>query len=113
MNPDMQGYVVRVSNFVTHLGAAILIAWSDKSPRSYYTMLYFQIVFVLIGVFASIGRGQFNIDDVQFAVMLTNSPICAYCVLLVLPRLFMKMLPGQARGALNNLKLLPTDPAPA
>ncbi|KAJ7133223.1 hypothetical protein C8R44DRAFT_977475 [Mycena epipterygia] len=76
-------------------------------------MLYLQIVFVLIGVFISIGRDQLNISDVQFAVMLTNSPTCAYCVLLVLPRLFVKTLPGRARGALHNLKLLPTDPAPA
>ena len=76
-------------------------------------MLFLQIVFVLIGVFASIGRGQLNISDAQFAVILTHSPTCAYCVLLVLPRLFMKMLPRRARGALDNLKLPPTDFAPA
>ncbi|KAJ7463356.1 hypothetical protein FB451DRAFT_1494448 [Mycena latifolia] len=34
MNPDMQGYVVRVSNFVTHLGAAILIAYLASSHLS-------------------------------------------------------------------------------
>ncbi|KAJ7056088.1 hypothetical protein C8F01DRAFT_1373082 [Mycena amicta] len=103
MNPDMQGYVVRVSNFVTHLGTAMLIAWSNKSPRSYYRMLFLQILFILIGVFASIGRDQLNIDDVRFAVILTHSPTCAYCVLLVLPRLLIKTLPDRARALLNDL----------
>ncbi|KAJ6580038.1 hypothetical protein DFH09DRAFT_324615 [Mycena vulgaris] len=113
MNPDMQGYVVRVSNFVTHLGAAILITWSNKNPRRYYAMLFLQIVFILIGVFASIGRDQLNVDDAQFAIILTHSPTCAYYVLLVLPRLFLKTLPARARSVLNNPKLLPTEAAPA
>ncbi|KAJ6538276.1 hypothetical protein DFH09DRAFT_1399716 [Mycena vulgaris] len=111
MNPDMQGYVVRVSNFVTHLGAAILITWSNKNPRRYYMMLFLQIAFILIGVFASIGRDQLSIGDAQFAVILTYSPTCAYYVLLVLPRLFRKTLPARARSALNNPKRLPMEPA--
>ncbi|KAJ6580045.1 hypothetical protein DFH09DRAFT_1076953 [Mycena vulgaris] len=62
-----------------------------------HTMLFLQIAFILIGVFASIGRDQLSNGDEQFAVILTHSPTCAYYVLLVLPR----------------LKLLPTEPAPA
>ncbi|KAJ7642611.1 hypothetical protein DFH06DRAFT_1213997 [Mycena polygramma] len=107
MNPDMQGYIVRISNFVTHIGVAMLIAWSDKkNPRSYYAMLFLQIVFILIGVLACIRRDQLSIDDAEFAVTLTRSPICAYCVCLVLPRLFVQALRQKARSAFKNLQIL-------
>ncbi|KAJ7794420.1 hypothetical protein B0H14DRAFT_2923104 [Mycena olivaceomarginata] len=113
MNPDMQGYIVRLSNFVTHIGVAMLIAWSTKSPRSYYQLLFAQIFFILIGVLISIRRNQISIDDAEFAVILTRSPICTYCVLFVLPRLFIKTLGGRLKNAVHNLKQLPTDPAVA
>ncbi|KAJ7278702.1 hypothetical protein C8J57DRAFT_147696, partial [Mycena rebaudengoi] len=113
MNPDMQGYVVRVSNFVTHSGIAILIAWSNKDPRYYYGILFLQMVFILIAVLISVRRDELSIGDAEFAVTLTRSPLSAYCVLLVLPRLLMKTLSGRATSVLLNLKLLPTDPETA
>ncbi|KAF7335597.1 hypothetical protein MVEN_02214100 [Mycena venus] len=113
MNPDMQGYLVRLSNFLTHIGVAILIGWSTKSPRTYYGLLFLQIIFVLIGVLVSIRRNQIGIDDAEFAVILTRSPVCTYCVLLVLPRLFVKSLAPKANSAVCNLKRLSTDPAVA
>ncbi|KAF8168843.1 hypothetical protein K438DRAFT_244959 [Mycena galopus ATCC 62051] len=103
-NPDIQGYFVRLCNFITHIGVAILIAWSTKSPRSYYGLLFSQIISILISVFISIGRNQISISDAEFAVLLTRSPICAYCVLLVLPRLFIKTLPGRIESATQHFK---------
>ncbi|KAJ7695544.1 hypothetical protein B0H14DRAFT_3042138 [Mycena olivaceomarginata] len=84
MNPDMQGYIVRLSILLPNIGVAMLIAWSTKSPRSYYQLLFAQIFFILIGVLISIRRNQI--------IILTRSPICTYCVLFVLPRLFIKTL---------------------
>ncbi|KAJ7915791.1 hypothetical protein B0H13DRAFT_388995 [Mycena leptocephala] len=111
MNPDMQGYIVRLSNFITHIGVAMLIAWSTKSPRSYYGLLLLQMIFIMIGVLISIRRNQLSIDDAEFAVLLTRSPICAYCMFLVLPRLFIKTVANRAKSAVLNLKFLSTAPA--
>ncbi|KAF8168849.1 hypothetical protein K438DRAFT_1856242 [Mycena galopus ATCC 62051] len=108
-NPDIQGYFVRLCNFITHIGpsllqTAILIAWSPKSPRSYYGLLFSQIFSILISVFISIGRNQISISDAEFAVLLTRSPICAYCVLMVLPRFFIKAFPNRIQNATQHLK---------
>ncbi|KAF8175678.1 hypothetical protein K438DRAFT_86862 [Mycena galopus ATCC 62051] len=103
-NPDIQGYFVRLCNFMTHIGVAVLIAWSTKSPRSYYALLFSQIMSILLSVFISIGRNQISISDAEFAVLLTRSPICAYCVLLVLPRLFIDTLPNRIQNAVQHLK---------
>ncbi|KAJ7609873.1 hypothetical protein FB45DRAFT_943140 [Roridomyces roridus] len=109
MNPDVQGYIVRLSNCISHIGVAALIAWSSKSPRDYYRQLYFQLIPILIALFVSTRRGTLSIDDVEFAVLLTRSPICTYCALLVLPRLFVKSLPPSATRVCRNSKLLLTD----
>ncbi|KAF8168846.1 hypothetical protein K438DRAFT_1856235 [Mycena galopus ATCC 62051] len=74
-NPDIQGYFVRLCSIFS----------------------------ILISIFISIGRNQISISDAEFAVLLTRSPICAYCVLLVLPRLFIKKLPGRIESATQHL----------
>ncbi|KAJ6467743.1 hypothetical protein C8R45DRAFT_1171145 [Mycena sanguinolenta] len=107
INPDMQGYIVRLSNFVTHIGAAILIATSTRSPRSYYALLFLQIFFILLGVLISIRRNQISISDAEFAVLLTRSPICTYCVLFVLPRLFINTLAPKVHNAVCTIRRLP------
>lgn len=91
----------------------MLIAWSPKSPRSYYGLLLLQMISIIIGVLISIRRNQLSIDDAEFAVILTRSPLCAYCMFLVLPRLFMKTVAHRAKSAVHNLKLLPTAPTVA
>ncbi|KAF7378338.1 hypothetical protein MSAN_00259800 [Mycena sanguinolenta] len=106
-NPDMQGYIVRLSNFVTHIGAAILIATSPRSPRFYYAWLFLQIFFILLGVLISIHRDQISISDAEFAVLLTRSPICTYCVLFVIPRLFVNTLAPKLHNAVRNIRRLP------
>lgn len=91
----------------------MLIAWSSKNPRSYYGLLFLQLIFVIVGALACIRPGQLSINDAEFAIILTRSPICAYCVCLVLPRLFIKTLPRRLGSAVQNLKLLWTNPAAA
>ncbi|KAK7018211.1 hypothetical protein R3P38DRAFT_2981776 [Favolaschia claudopus] len=104
MNPDMQGYLVRLSNFITHLGVAILIAGSNSNPRKHYSNLFAQSTFILVGVFISIHRNQIDISDAEFALHLTRSPTCIYLVLLVIPRLFMKSFLPFARHATQNIR---------
>ncbi|KAJ7743832.1 hypothetical protein B0H16DRAFT_998603 [Mycena metata] len=111
MNADMQGYIVRLSNFITHVGAAIFVAWSADSPRSAYKLLLGQIFVMFIAMLVAVKRNQLSIDDAHFAVILTRSPLCIYCMLLVLPRLFVTALAGKASNTVRNLGLLWTQPA--
>ncbi|KAF5363191.1 hypothetical protein D9758_008312 [Tetrapyrgos nigripes] len=89
-NPDMQGYVVRLSCFFSHLGIAILISQSKHSRRSCYIKVLFPMLFILLGTLSSIGRGQLNIADVHFAIIQSRSPVFVYMLLFVLPDLFFK-----------------------
>ncbi|KAK7443457.1 hypothetical protein VKT23_015630 [Stygiomarasmius scandens] len=86
-NPDMQGYAVRLSSFVIHLGIAILLTRSDN-PRSCYAKILLQILFILIGTLSSISRNQLNVADAQFTIVQTRSPVCVYILLFIIPRLF-------------------------
>ncbi|KAJ7744341.1 hypothetical protein B0H16DRAFT_1727280 [Mycena metata] len=111
MNVDMQGYIVRLSNFITHVGAVIFVAWSAESPRSAYKLLLGQIFIMFIAMLVAVKRNQLSIDDAHFAVILTRPPLCIYCVLLVLPRLLVTTLAGKANRTVRNLGLLWTQPA--
>ncbi|KAJ7846357.1 hypothetical protein B0H14DRAFT_2772472 [Mycena olivaceomarginata] len=90
VNPDMQGYAVRLSSFITHLVVAILLAWSDEhTPRFCYTIVFLQLLFPIFGTFLAIKHDQLNFQDVQFLIVQLRSPVCVYIFLFVIPRLFL------------------------
>ena len=57
---------------------AVLLAWSNKKRRSCHTILLSQILPILISTLLSIKRNQLTVDDAQFAIIQTRSPVMVY-----------------------------------
>ncbi|KAJ7037350.1 hypothetical protein C8F04DRAFT_409476 [Mycena alexandri] len=53
----------------------MFVAWSAESPRSAYKLLLGQFFVMFIALLVSIKQNQLSIDDAQFAVILTRSPL--------------------------------------
>ncbi|KAF7343182.1 hypothetical protein MVEN_01749400 [Mycena venus] len=78
-NPDILGYGVRLSNFVTNICAGLLILFGgpgDIRPAIQNTLL--QIGALLLGTLVSSVRGQLTFYDGLFTLVAVHSPILWY-----------------------------------
>ncbi|KAJ7239282.1 hypothetical protein C8J57DRAFT_1565198 [Mycena rebaudengoi] len=88
-NPDMMGFVVRLSSVVLNLLKGILIAWGTKADSdAALTALLVQMGSVVLCTHISIIRGQLTFIDGFFALTIVNSPIAGYIIWTNLPQLY-------------------------
>ncbi|KIK63105.1 hypothetical protein GYMLUDRAFT_41418 [Collybiopsis luxurians FD-317 M1] len=77
-NPDMQGYAVRISNFIVNLCLAILIRYSNEDVIESVSVLLLQIYTLLVSAFISLIRKKLSVADAHFAITSTVSPLAIY-----------------------------------
>ncbi|KAK7018797.1 hypothetical protein VNI00_018227 [Paramarasmius palmivorus] len=79
-NPDMQGYAVRLSTFVTNVCIAILITWAEEEVRPSVSLILLQIYTILLCTAVAMVRHDLSVSDAHFALTLTVSPLALYFV---------------------------------
>ncbi|KAJ3966617.1 hypothetical protein EV361DRAFT_555741 [Lentinula raphanica] len=89
-NPDMQGYAVRLSNFIVNVCLALLIRYSEEDIAESVTVLLLQIYTLLACAFISLIRKQLSVADAHFALTSTVSPLALYLLYASLRTLFHK-----------------------
>ncbi|KDR67724.1 hypothetical protein GALMADRAFT_1074994 [Galerina marginata CBS 339.88] len=89
-NPDIQGFAVRLSSFITQACVALLIAYSTKPQRYPYFPLFLQQALIIFSIWLCRGRNQLSLSDLDFAIVQTRSPVSIYVLLLIIPRLFLE-----------------------
>ncbi|KAJ3836351.1 hypothetical protein EV361DRAFT_612520 [Lentinula raphanica] len=77
-NPDMQGYAVRLSNFIVNVCLGLLIRFSEENVADSVTVLLLQVYTLLICTFISLIRKQLSVADAHFALTSTVSPLALY-----------------------------------
>ncbi|KAJ3734284.1 hypothetical protein DFJ43DRAFT_993883 [Lentinula guzmanii] len=77
-NPDMQGYAVRLSNFIVNVCLALLIRYSEEDVAESVSVLLLQVYTLLVCAFVSLIRKQLSIADAHFALTSTVSPLALY-----------------------------------
>ncbi|KAF5382242.1 hypothetical protein D9757_008960 [Collybiopsis confluens] len=88
MNPDMQGYAVRLSNLVVNVCLVILIRYSNESVAESVSVLLLQVYTLLICAFISLSRKTLSSADAHFAITSTVSPLAVYLIGASLRRIF-------------------------
>ncbi|KAF5377329.1 hypothetical protein D9757_008006 [Collybiopsis confluens] len=89
-NPDMQGYAVRLSNFIVNVCLALLIRYSDEDVDESVSVLLLQIYTLLVSAFISMIRKNLNVADAHFAITSTVSPLSIYLLYASLRKLMKK-----------------------
>ncbi|KAJ3714292.1 hypothetical protein C8R42DRAFT_748601 [Lentinula raphanica] len=89
-NPDMQGYAVRLSNFIVNVCLALLIRYSEEDIAESVTVLLLQIYTLLACAFISLIRKQLSVADAHFALTSTVSPLALYLLYASVRTLFRK-----------------------
>ncbi|KAJ4500710.1 hypothetical protein C8R41DRAFT_913796 [Lentinula lateritia] len=77
-NPDMQGYAVRLSNFIVNVCLALLIRYSEESVSESVSALLLQVYTLMLCAFISLIRKQLSVADAHFALTSTVSPLAVY-----------------------------------
>ncbi|KAJ3817757.1 hypothetical protein F5880DRAFT_1336944 [Lentinula raphanica] len=77
-NPDMQGYAVRLSNFIVNVCLGLLIRFSEENVADSITVLLLQIYTLLTCTFISLARKRLSVADAHFALTSTVSPLALY-----------------------------------
>ncbi|KAJ3853212.1 hypothetical protein EV368DRAFT_39360 [Lentinula lateritia] len=77
-NPDMQGYAVRLSNFIVNVCLALLIRYSEESVAESVSALLLQVYTLMLCAFISLIRKQLSVADAHFALTSTVSPLAVY-----------------------------------
>ncbi|KAF8906454.1 hypothetical protein CPB85DRAFT_878007 [Mucidula mucida] len=79
-DPDMQGFIVRVSAFIVNICLAILIKWSKDDLISPVGIVFLQVYTILLATFITMRNKDMSIPDSHFALVLTISPLSVYFV---------------------------------
>ncbi|KAJ7915377.1 hypothetical protein B0H13DRAFT_2455968 [Mycena leptocephala] len=78
-NPDVLGYMVRLSSFIINICAGILIRWgSTKNAQDAIRNMLFQIGAIVLCTLISIVRDQLSFFDGLFTLTVAHSPIAWY-----------------------------------
>ncbi|KIK66150.1 hypothetical protein GYMLUDRAFT_960611 [Collybiopsis luxurians FD-317 M1] len=89
-DPDMQGYAVRLSNFVVNVCLVILIRYTSKDVAESISVLLLQIYTLLICAFISMYRKKLSVADAHFAITSTISPLSLYLLYAAIRRILRK-----------------------
>ncbi|KAF8906456.1 hypothetical protein CPB85DRAFT_1313761 [Mucidula mucida] len=81
-DPDMQGFLVRLSAFIVNICLAILIKWSKGDLISPVGIVFLQFYTILLATFITMRNKDMSIPDSHFALVLTISPLSVYFTLL-------------------------------
>ncbi|KAF9017422.1 hypothetical protein BDZ89DRAFT_1140723 [Hymenopellis radicata] len=93
-DPDMQGFLVRISALIVNICLAILIKWSDEDLESSVGVVFVQVYAILLATFISMNNKSLSISDSHFALVLTISPLAVYFVFASFRFVFMRRTPG-------------------
>ncbi|KAJ4477156.1 hypothetical protein J3R30DRAFT_3753923 [Lentinula aciculospora] len=93
-NPDMQGYAVRLSNFIVNvclggsyctalfmpdkLSTALIIRYSEEDVAESVSVLLLQVYTLMVCAFISLIRKQLSVADAHFSLTSTVSPLALY-----------------------------------
>ncbi|KAF9056720.1 hypothetical protein BDP27DRAFT_641154 [Rhodocollybia butyracea] len=105
-NPDMQGFAVRLSNFIVNICLVILIRYSEENIAESLSVLLLQIYTLLVCAFISMIQKQLSIADAHFAVTSTVSPLSLYLVYASVRKLIKKSSYLFSRLGQNSTKYL-------
>ncbi|KAE9407790.1 hypothetical protein BT96DRAFT_84480 [Gymnopus androsaceus JB14] len=78
LNPDMQGYAVRISNFVVNACLALIIRYSEESVLDSVSVILLQVYTLLVCAFITMIRKQLSVADAHFAITSTVTPLSVY-----------------------------------
>ncbi|KAJ6521172.1 hypothetical protein DFH09DRAFT_1193103 [Mycena vulgaris] len=88
-DPDVLGFVVRLSTYVMNICAAILIRWgSRKDAEAAIQGTLIQISSIVLCTLISLGRGQLTFFDGQFTLTVSRSPIAWYLLWISLRQIY-------------------------